>query len=77
MKANHILHSGYHHPILRSWQQNGADILVPENLVYPIFVSDLTNSIREIKSLPEQFQISVDRLVKFYFLKKIEYFFYL
>jgi len=62
MKANHILHSGYHHPILRSWQQNGADILVPENLVYPIFVSDLTNSIREIKSLPEQFQISVDRL---------------
>lgn len=56
----HLLHSGYHHPLLREWQ---SDIqLTPSDLVYPIFVTDQTNKKSEISSLPGQYRWSVDLL---------------
>ncbi|PRP77702.1 delta-aminolevulinate dehydratase [Planoprotostelium fungivorum] len=60
----HLLHSGYSHPTLRLWQEERP--LLAHQLMYPIFVSDRTDSkLHEIKSLPEQYQIPVDKLVEF------------
>jgi len=59
---NNLLHSGYHHPLLRTWQQPSLEI---SQLVYPIFVTDSENSVFEVPSLPEQYQISLDRLEAF------------
>ena len=33
-----ILHSGYHHPVLRSWQTANTSISA-EHLIFPIFVT--------------------------------------
>jgi len=63
MDVQHHLHSGYSHPLLRTWQ-NEAKIDASQ-LVYPVFLSDREDSVVEIKSLPEQYQISVDRLESF------------
>eukprot|EP01118_Nematostelium_gracile_P016096 TRINITY_DN6589_c0_g1_i1.p1 TRINITY_DN6589_c0_g1~~TRINITY_DN6589_c0_g1_i1.p1 ORF type:complete len:331 (+),score=101.71 TRINITY_DN6589_c0_g1_i1:76-1068(+) len=59
----HILHSGYAHPLMREWQ-NEAPLLVSQ-LMFPIFVTDQHNSMVEIKSLPDIYQISVDRLEEY------------
>lgn len=33
-----LVHSGYHHPVLRQWQQ--ADVvLTPQHLMYPLFIT--------------------------------------
>eukprot|EP01132_Coremiostelium_polycephalum_P005854 gene5854-7283_t len=63
MDYTHYLHSGYAHPITRSWQ--GDNVILKSQLIYPIFVSDLENTKTEIKSLPGQYQISVDLVVEF------------
>jgi len=65
MESNwqHNLHAGYSHPLLREWQDE-APLLVSQ-LVYPIFVTDRQNSKVEIKSLPENYQFSVDQLEEF------------
>ena len=54
MNSKSILHSGYQSPTLRFWQQSDTISFKPEQFIYPIFVSDLTQSLNEIKSLPEQ-----------------------
>jgi len=59
----HRLHSGYGHPLLREWQDE-APLLVSQ-LVYPLFISDRENSLVEIKSLPENYQVSLDKLEEF------------
>lgn len=38
MQADSILHSGYFHPVLRSWQCT-ATTFDASNLIYPIFVT--------------------------------------
>eukprot|EP01116_Phalansterium_solitarium_P013216 TRINITY_DN3040_c0_g1_i1.p2 TRINITY_DN3040_c0_g1~~TRINITY_DN3040_c0_g1_i1.p2 ORF type:complete len:362 (+),score=108.92 TRINITY_DN3040_c0_g1_i1:77-1087(+) len=60
---SHQLHSGYHHPLLRSWHEESP--LLASQLIYPIFVTDLVDTQTEIKSLPEQYQLSVDRVEAF------------
>lgn len=49
--------------MLRSWQDERP--LQISQLMYPIFVTDKKDSLDEIKSLPEQYQISIDRLESF------------
>ncbi|XP_010142991.1 PREDICTED: delta-aminolevulinic acid dehydratase, partial [Buceros rhinoceros silvestris] len=39
MQAESLLHSGYFHPVLRSWQGT-ATTFDDSNLIYPIFVTD-------------------------------------
>lgn len=56
----HHLHSGYSEPLMRQWQIEAP--LMTSQLVYPIFVSDKKGARDEIKSMPEQYQWSVDRL---------------
>jgi porphobilinogen synthase len=58
--ANH-LHSGYGHDLLRKWQTVDARF-DKSTFVYPIFVVDVDGQKNEIKSMPEQYQWSVDRL---------------
>jgi len=57
------LHSGYHHATLRSWQV--AEKVALNQLIYPIFVTDEVDTLREISSLPQQYHISIDRLEAF------------
>lgn len=38
MQADSVLHSGYFHPVLRSWQGT-ATTFDASNLIYPIFVT--------------------------------------
>ncbi|CAL1541811.1 unnamed protein product [Lymnaea stagnalis] len=60
--ADHaILHSGYHHPTLRTWQSLGTTI-TPDNLMYPLFIVDDPNAVQEIKSMPDQRRYGVNRL---------------
>jgi porphobilinogen synthase len=58
---SHVLSPGYSHDLLRKWQSTnttyGAD-----NVIYPLFVLDIGGQKREIKSMPGQYQWSVDRL---------------
>lgn len=55
------LHAGYHHPSMRFWNSDNTSISA-NNLSYPIFVLDIDGEKREIKTMPEQYQWSVDRL---------------
>uniref|UniRef100_A0AAY5KS43 porphobilinogen synthase n=1 Tax=Esox lucius TaxID=8010 RepID=A0AAY5KS43_ESOLU len=54
MQPESLLHSGYFHPTLRYWQTCASD-LRPENLIYPIFVTDSPDAVEPIASLPRQF----------------------
>lgn len=38
MQPQSVLHSGYFHPLLRTWQ-TAATTLSASNLIYPIFVT--------------------------------------
>lgn len=38
MHHQSILHSGYFHPVLRTWQTSASTISA-SNLIYPIFVT--------------------------------------
>ncbi|XP_072310009.1 delta-aminolevulinic acid dehydratase [Eucyclogobius newberryi] len=59
--AESILHSGYFHPTLRTWQTCNAD-LRPDNLIYPIFITDNEDGIEPIGSLPGQARYGVNRV---------------
>uniref|UniRef100_A0A8C5D2E7 Delta-aminolevulinic acid dehydratase n=1 Tax=Gadus morhua TaxID=8049 RepID=A0A8C5D2E7_GADMO len=56
-----VLHSGYFHPTLRYWQSCAAD-LRPENLIYPIFITDSEDAVEPIASLPGQARYGVNKL---------------
>ena len=58
---NHKLHPSYSHSLLREWQSLDS-IFTKSNFVYPIFVLDEDDQKNEIKSMPNQFQWSVNRL---------------
>uniref|UniRef100_A0A3Q3MUS5 Delta-aminolevulinic acid dehydratase n=1 Tax=Labrus bergylta TaxID=56723 RepID=A0A3Q3MUS5_9LABR len=59
--AESILHSSYFHPTLRFWQTCAAD-LRPDNLIYPIFVTDSEDAVEPIGSLPGQARYGVNKL---------------
>uniref|UniRef100_A0A0B8RSK9 Delta-aminolevulinic acid dehydratase n=1 Tax=Philothamnus irregularis TaxID=1899461 RepID=A0A0B8RSK9_9SAUR len=61
MQPQPPLHSGYFHPVLRSWQATAA-ALTARHLVYPIFVSDSPDAVEEIASLPGQARHGVNKL---------------
>ncbi|KFV64552.1 Delta-aminolevulinic acid dehydratase, partial [Dryobates pubescens] len=56
-----ILHSGYFHPVLRSWQCT-TTAFDASNLIYPIFVTDSPDAVEPIPSLPGQARYGVNRL---------------
>uniref|UniRef100_A0A8B9HM83 porphobilinogen synthase n=1 Tax=Astyanax mexicanus TaxID=7994 RepID=A0A8B9HM83_ASTMX len=59
--ADSILHSGYFHPTLRHWQTCATD-LRPDNLIYPIFITDSPDAVEPIASLPGQARYGVNKL---------------
>lgn len=61
MKEKHILHSGYFHPLLRSWQSPNVEITA-NNLMYPIFLLDDPNAKDEIKSMPGVYRYGINHL---------------
>jgi porphobilinogen synthase len=61
---DHLLHPGYNHPLSREWQQMNTQ-LSKTMLVYPIFVVDEEDAKQPIKSMPEQFQLGINRLEEF------------
>ncbi|KAI9013679.1 tetrapyrrole biosynthesis porphobilinogen synthase [Hyaloraphidium curvatum] len=46
----HVLHSGYHHPVLRSWQAERR--IAKSALVYPVFVGDDADAEEDIRGFP-------------------------
>merc|ERR1719348_1980276 len=48
---DHVLQGGYFHPLLRTWQETDTAVL-PETLVYPVFVTDDSDAEEDIPSLP-------------------------
>jgi len=59
--TSHHLHPGYSHPLLREWHSDSVSYDA-SNFVYPIFVLDEDGKKNEIKSMPGQYQWSVDML---------------
>ncbi|XP_014771840.1 delta-aminolevulinic acid dehydratase [Octopus bimaculoides] len=60
-KEHKVLHSGYSHPVLRTWQTNSASISAA-NLIYPLFVTDGEDTEDPIPSMPNQCRYGVKRL---------------
>jgi len=48
---DHVLQGGYFHPLLRNWQEKDTTVM-PETLIYPVFVTDDPDAEEEITSLP-------------------------
>ncbi|XP_030391732.1 delta-aminolevulinic acid dehydratase [Gopherus evgoodei] len=61
MQAQSVLHSGYFHPVLRSWQAS-ATAFDASNFIYPIFVTDSPDAVEPIASLPGQARYGVNKL---------------
>lgn len=61
MQPQSVLHSGYFHPLLRTWQA-ATTTLSASNLIYPIFVTDVPDDVQPIASLPGVARYGVNRL---------------
>ncbi|XP_074871447.1 delta-aminolevulinic acid dehydratase isoform X1 [Carettochelys insculpta] len=61
MQAQSLLHSGYFHPVLRTWQTS-ATAFDASNLIYPIFVTDSPDAVEPIASLPGQARYGINKL---------------
>lgn len=61
MSEHVLLHSGYHHPVLRSWQTTNTTIS-KDNLIYPIFVTDEDDAVQEIASMPGVARYGINKL---------------
>ncbi|KAH6593718.1 hypothetical protein BASA50_007154 [Batrachochytrium salamandrivorans] len=57
-EVSSLLHSGYHHPTLRTWQASagGLSHITKPSLVFPIFIHDLPDVKEPIATLPGQFR---------------------
>ena len=64
IRPRSILQGGYHHPTLRTWQNNGRN-LTKDMFVYPIFISDDPDAEQVINSLPGQKRWGLNRLEGF------------
>ncbi|XP_045435849.1 delta-aminolevulinic acid dehydratase isoform X3 [Pipistrellus kuhlii] len=61
MQPQSVLHSGYFHPLLRTWQA-AATTLNASNFIYPIFVTDVPDDVQPVASLPGVARYGVNRL---------------
>ncbi|XP_043477004.1 delta-aminolevulinic acid dehydratase isoform X2 [Leptopilina heterotoma] len=61
MKEKHILHSGYSHSLLRSWQSPNTEITV-DNLMYPIFLLDDPDAKDSVNSMPGVYRYGINHL---------------
>ncbi|XP_076454899.1 delta-aminolevulinic acid dehydratase-like [Babylonia areolata] len=61
MASHAVLHSGYFHPVLRSWN-SGNTTITPENLMLPLFIVDEEDAVQEIKSMPGVCRYGVNKL---------------
>lgn len=61
MHHQSILHSGYFHPLLRTWQASASTISA-SNLIYPVFVTDVPDDVQPIASLPGVARYGVNQL---------------
>uniref|UniRef100_A0A6I8NG01 Delta-aminolevulinic acid dehydratase n=1 Tax=Ornithorhynchus anatinus TaxID=9258 RepID=A0A6I8NG01_ORNAN len=61
MQPESMLHSGYFHPLLRSWQA-AATTFDASNLIYPVFVTDSPDAVQPIASLPGVARYGVKKL---------------
>uniref|UniRef100_G3T0F6 Delta-aminolevulinic acid dehydratase n=1 Tax=Loxodonta africana TaxID=9785 RepID=G3T0F6_LOXAF len=61
MQPQSVLHSGYFHPLLRTWQA-ATTTLNASNLIYPIFVTDVPDDVQPVASLPGVARYGVNRL---------------
>ncbi|KAK2735973.1 Aminolevulinate dehydratase [Myotisia sp. PD_48] len=57
------LHAGYSHPLAREWQSEKQ--LTKSMLIYPLFITDRPDDEIAVPSLPNQFQLGLNRLVPF------------
>ncbi|XP_063966237.1 delta-aminolevulinic acid dehydratase-like [Lytechinus pictus] len=57
----HVLHSTFHHEVLRSWQ-NIDTTITPDNLVYPLFIIDNPDQVEPVASLPGVSRYGVNTL---------------
>jgi delta-aminolevulinic acid dehydratase/porphobilinogen synthase len=64
IKHSSILQGGYHHPTLRTWQNNGRS-LTKDMFIYPIFISDDPEAEQVINSLPGQKRWGLNKLEGF------------
>lgn len=62
MEITSLLHSGYHHPLLRKWQATEIKSLSKDALVYPVFISDEPDMLDEIKTMPGQFRYGINHI---------------
>ncbi|KAK9460152.1 uncharacterized protein V1516DRAFT_679070 [Lipomyces oligophaga] len=58
-----ILAGGYHHPLLREWQNERQ--LTKKQLIYPLFITDNADEETEIASLPGQKRWGVNKVVPY------------
>ncbi|KAL3870904.1 hypothetical protein ACJMK2_038969 [Sinanodonta woodiana] len=61
MENHVVLHSGYHHPVLRSWQTTNTSITI-DNFIFPLFIVDDEDALQEIPSMPGQFRYGINKL---------------
>ncbi|KAJ3410942.1 glycerol ethanol, ferric requiring protein [Chytridiales sp. JEL 0842] len=59
--VDRILHSSFHHPTLRSWQSEGRT-LKKDSLMYPLFITDVPDMKEEIKSMPNQYILGINKV---------------
>ncbi|KAK9237421.1 hypothetical protein V1525DRAFT_360674 [Lipomyces kononenkoae] len=58
-----ILQGGYHHPLLRQWQNERQ--LTKSSLIYPLFITDNEDEVTAIPSLPNQNRWGVNKVVPY------------
>ncbi|XP_046986788.1 delta-aminolevulinic acid dehydratase [Schistocerca americana] len=57
---SHILHSGFFHPVLRSWQAPNVE-LTPNNLMFPLFIGE-EQGVVPLPSMPGVFRYGCSNL---------------
>jgi len=62
--ASSVLHGGFFTDVLRDWQSIGTEVC-PNNLMFPIFITENEDAIEPIDALPGQSRFGVNRLVEF------------
>lgn len=60
---NSILHGAYHHATSRAWQNERT--LTKDMLMYPMFITDDSEALEPIDSLPGQYRIGINKLHDF------------
>ncbi|KAL7421925.1 Aminolevulinate dehydratase [Cryptotrichosporon argae] len=64
LEISSVLHGGIHHPLARTWQNQGRN-LSKTQFMYPIFISDDADAEQAIATLPGQKRWGVNRLEGF------------